>query len=296
MPIVKISNVLQIENKKLLLDMLEEIGSKNIIEDLKKTLLGVLSIELLNNKEFLTRYLLLAAILDQQAESESARQTVKRIFQNYGYGFFMSPQEYFNKIHEIVRFALNTYSPKARVIRMKKEGITFLRIGGFMLTVYNLSHRFGGLVEYFKRYENPITLLNKGILEEPLLSGLLYEKAARLYVGWITHPQLFVKIYGESIPRNSIPMVINGHVTKVLTRTGFLNSVHIEKERMIVEAEEERPRIEKEVKIVKPHGDIFFIDYGAFLIGIKYCHEETPNCKQCPLDTICLKNITFRAY
>jgi hypothetical protein len=91
MPTVKIPYVLHSNERRSLLDMLEKIGSRNIAEDLKKTLLDILSHELLNNKEFLVRYFLLAAILDQQAESESARQTVKRIFQNYGYEFFMKP-------------------------------------------------------------------------------------------------------------------------------------------------------------------------------------------------------------
>jgi endonuclease III len=296
MPTVKIPYVLHSNERRSLLDMLEKIGSRNIAEDLKKTLLDILSHELLNNKEFLVRYFLLAAILDQQAESESARQTVKRVFQNYGYEFFMKPQRYFNNIHEIVRCVLDTYTPKTRIIRMKKEGITFLRIGGFMLAIHNLSYRFGGLIEYFKRYQDTFILLNKGILEEHSLSGLFYEKAARLYVGWITHPKLFVKIYGENLPVNFIPMVVNGHVVKILARTGFLESVHVERERMIVEAEKERLRIEKEVRTIKSDGDMFSIDYGAFLIGTKYCHEENPDCNRCPLNTICLKNVMFRAY
>jgi len=57
---------------------------------------------------------------------------------------------------------------------------------------------------------------------------------------------------------------------------------------MIVETEEERLRIEEEVKTIKPY-DMFSIDYGAFLIGVKYCYEGAPNCKQCPLTQFVLK-------
>jgi hypothetical protein len=78
-----------------------------------------------------------------------------------------------------------------------------------------------------------------------------------------------VKIYGENLPVNFIPMVVNGHVVKILARTGFLESVHVERERMIVEAEKERLRIEKEVRTIKSDGDMFSIDYGAFLIATK---------------------------
>ncbi len=297
MPVERVPRVLSQDNKKLLLSKLEDIGARNIVEDLRRSLLEGLDSSLLNDKEFMLRYLLLTTVLDQQAESESARSTVRSIIQKYGYKFFMNPREYFDNIRDVIQLALGTYEPRVRVLRMKKEGITLLRIGGFMLAVNSLSLRFGGLFNYFRQYRTPYELLNRGILGEPLLSGLLYEKAARLYVGWITHPQLFIRIYGESVPRNTIPMVVNGHVTKVLARTGFLDRVSVEsRDNMIVEAERERSRIENEVKRVKPDGDLFSIDYGAFFVGIRYCHERNPNCAQCPLNTICSRNTEFRAY
>lgn len=297
MPTETVPNTLNSRGKLNLLNMLENIGSSNLANDLMNTLLNVLDPNLLNNQEFLLRYLLLAAVLDQQAESDSARQTVKEIFRKYGDSFFMQPSNYFSDIHSVLHLALEKYSPRSRVLRMKKEGITFHRIGGFLLAIHSISHRFGSLYGYFTRFKTPTTLLNKGILGEPLLSGLLYEKAARLYVGWITHPQLFVKIYGNSIPKDSIPMVVNGHVTKVLARTGFLDKVSVENRvSMIVEAERERTRIEDMVKSVKPGGDLFSIDYGAFYIGMNYCYEQNPNCGECPLNAICRRNIIFRAY
>jgi len=166
-----------------------------------------------------------------------------------------------------------------------------------MLTVHNISNKYGGLYNYFSKYNNPRALLNEGILRDPLLSGLLYEKAARLYVGWITHPMLYVKIFGDDERiRSSIPMVVDGHVTKVLARTGFLDKVSVEKERNIVKAEEERKRIEELVRAFREGRDPFLIDYGAFWVGINYCKEENPNCGQCPLKNICKKNTEFRAY
>jgi len=297
MPVVEVPRVLGPRDRIALLDSLERIGSSNLAEDLRKTILDVLEPNLLSDKEFLARYFLLAAVLDQQAESGSARQTAKRIFKSYGREFFVEPYKYLDRIHEVLQLALSTYSPKVRVLRIKKEGISLLRVGGFLLAIHSLTRRFGSLIEYFRRFQNPYTLLNKGVLGEPLLSGLLYEKAARLYVGWITHPQLFVRIYGDAIPKSSIPMVVNGHVTKVLARTGFLNSVSVEsKDTMIVEAERERARIEREVRSITQGKDLFSIDYGAFLVGIRYCHEERPDCAQCPLNSVCLKNVAFRAY
>jgi len=294
------------DERKELLKELEKIGVENVRKDLESTLLwGSPDLrdetkqelrKLINDKEFLIRYLLLAAVLDQQAESETARETVRKLFEKYGYDFFMKPESYFNKIYEVIEFVSKIYEPKTRVIRISKEGITFFRIGGFMLTIHNISNKYGGLHSYFSKYNNPRALLN-GILSDPLLSGLLYEKAARLYVGWITHPMLYVKIFGDDERiRGSIPMVVNGHVTKVLARTGFLDEVSVEEGRNIVKAEEERKRIEELVRAFREYRDPFLIDYGAFWVGINYCKEENPNCGQCPLKNICKKNTEFRAY
>jgi Iron-sulfur binding domain of endonuclease III. len=304
----EIKRQLSNDERKELLRELERIGAENIRKDLESTLLWESPDlqdetkqklhELINDKEFLLRYFLLAAVLDQQAESETARKTARKLFEQYGYEFFMKPENYFDKIYEVIGFALKIYEPKTRVIRISKEGITFFRIGGFMLTVHNISNKYGGLYRYFSsKYDNPRALLNEGILGDSLLSGLLYEKAARLYVGWITHPMLYVKIFGDDERiRSSIPMVVNGHVTKVLARTGFLDKVSVEKERNIVKAEEERKRIEELVRTFGEDRDPFLIDYGAFWVGINYCKEENPNCDQCPLKNICKKNTEFRAY
>jgi endonuclease III len=298
MPLERVPKVLQPHQKRELLDILERIGSENLVKDLQSSLLNIINdTDLLSNKEFLLRYLLLAVVLDQQAESDSAREALKRIMQIYGANFFMSPQMYFDKIYEMLNVVLKVYKPRVRVIRMKSEGVTLLRIGGFLLAVHGISLKFGGLYQYFVQFRNPATLLEQGILSNPLLSALLFEKAARLYVGWITHPQLFVKLYGDNVRKSSIPMPVDGHVAKVFVRTGFLATVNIEsKSTMIIEAEKERERIEKEVLALKPDADTFAIDYGTFLVGIKYCNDANPRCYECLLNKICNKNTMFKAY
>jgi endonuclease III len=298
MPLERVPKVLQRQQKIEMLSILERIGVDNLAKDLQSSFLNIVNDpSLLSDKEFLLRYLLLAAILDQQAESDTARQALKRIVQVYGADFFMNPQKYFDKIREVLDTVLNVYKPRARVIRMKSEGVALLRVGGFLLTVHNISLKFEGLYQYFTKFKSPSTLLENGILSNPLLSALLFEKAARLYVGWITHPQLFIKLYGENIQKSSIPMPVDGHVAKVFTRTGFLTTVNTENENTkIIEAEKERERIEKEVKALKPDADTFAIDYGAFLIGIKHCNDANPKCYECPLNKICNKNTMFKAY
>jgi len=297
MPIIRIQRVLTQNEKRELVEKLEEIGRSNIYKDFEETLLRGLAQENVSNKEFLVRYLLLAAVLDQQADSESARRTVREIYSNYGVDFFLNPEKYLPHVNEVVELALKTYEPKVRVLRMKKVGITLLRVGGYMVSVYNLSVRYGSLLNYYRLFKNPRELLEKGILREIMLTGLLYEKASRLYVGWITHPLLPVRVYGEGVEKSKIPMVVDGHVAKVMARAGLLSRVSVENTKnMIIEAEKERLEIEREVIKAKPSGDPFLVDYGAFYIGIKYCHEENPECHKCPINAICRGNIEIRAY
>jgi hypothetical protein len=297
MPIIQIQRVLAENEKRQLIEKLEEIGGSNIYKDIQETLLRGLAEEAVSNKEFLVRYLLLAAVLDQQADSESARRTVREIYSNYGIDFFLNPEKYLPHVNEVVELALKTYEPKVRVLRMKKVGITLLRVGGYMVSVHNLSLRYGSLLDYYRLFKNPRELLEKGILGETMLNGLLYEKASRLYVGWITHPLLPVRIYGEGVEKSKVPMVVDGHVAKVMARAGLLSEVSVENTKnMIIKAEKERFKIEMEVIKAKPSGDPFLVDYGAFSIGIKYCREKEPECHKCPLNTICRRNIEIRAY
>lgn len=284
------------EEKISLLTLLEQIGKKNMKKDLYENLLYILPEELLQNKEFLSRYLLLAAVLDQHADSSSARETVVKIYETYGKDFFTKPQEYISKFDNIMNLVLQHYKPKVRVLRVKKEGAIIWRVGGYMISLINITKQYSSLTNYLKTFENPLQMLNN-ILHNPLIRGLLYEKAARMYIAWITHPQLYVNISDSTWTPDTIPMVINGHVCKVLARTGFLQSVLIEsKDRPIVKAEEERNKIERLIKTLYHKGDYFAIDYGAFYIGLNYCSEKNPKCSNCPLNNTCKKNTQIRAY
>ena len=294
MPRVKLNQLTEHEKLKLLKE-LEQIGINKLKIDLYNSLLYVLPKNLISNKEFLSRYLLLVAILDQQAESESARRTVIEVYKSYGDSFFLNPHTFVNNFDPIMDLAIKTYQPKTRVIRIKKEGITLLRLGGFLLALLSIERRYGNLVTYLKSFRNPQKLLS-AILGDIYFRGLLYEKAARMYVGWITHPNLYVDLFDGSISPTSIPMVVNGHVCKVLARTGFLDNVLVEKDRPIVKAEDERRRIEMLVRKYYPQGDYLMIDYGAFYVGINYCKETDPQCDKCPISKICLRNTHVRAY
>ncbi|AFK51108.1 hypothetical protein TCELL_0684 [Thermogladius calderae 1633] len=295
MPRIQLKELSENERRELL-KKLEEIGKSNLKQDLEQSLLSKLSQSDRWDKELLLRYLLLASILDQQAESVSARNTVIKLYEEFGRDFFMKPHDSINRIHDILDRVLKVYEPKSRVIRVSKEGVSLMRVGGFLLALLSLSSQYGSLQRYFSSFRGPRELLNKGILGNVLLKGLLYEKAARMYVGWITHPDLHIDIFEGRCGYNEIPMPVNGHVSKVMARTGFLNSVLVEEGRPIVKANEERKRIENLVKRYYPRGDFFMIDYGAFYIGFKYCREENPNCNACPISNLCKRNTKVRAF
>lgn len=296
MPRVRVSKILSLHNKQNLLKILENFGNTNFSPYMWNSLLYPLSSHILKDKEFLSRYLLLSAILDQQADSPSARKTVIQIYDKYGVSFFLNPSNYLTKLYDVMILASQHYSPKARVMRMKTEGFLLLRIGGFLLSLVNITDRYGGLLQYFSRSVSPKELLNQ-ILNDALLRGLLYEKAARMYTGWISHPSLWIDISSGKWKVYEIPMAINGHVCKVLARSGFLSDVLVENTAtMIVEAEKERDRIEDEVNNVRSTTDRFMVDFAAFYIGITYCEEKQPLCNECPINSLCNKDTRFRAY
>ncbi|MEM2146372.1 MAG: hypothetical protein QW279_13495 [Candidatus Jordarchaeaceae archaeon] len=275
---------------------LEKIGKINIIPYMQNSLLYPLRRNLLNNKEFLLRYLLLSAILDQQADSASAKTTVIQIYRNYGPKFFLSPSQYVRRFYSAISFASQHYAPKARVMRMKTEGFLILRIGGFLLSLINIRDQYGSLLHYFNKAPSPKDLLDQ-ILNDVLLKGLLYEKAARMYTGWISHPNLWINISSGKWRVHELPMAVDGHVCKVLARSGFLPDVLVENTKtMIVKAENERDRIENEVSNVYPTADRFMIDFGTFYTGITYCKEQKPACAKCPIKGVCNKNTKFKAY
>jgi len=296
MPRISIRKTLSYAQKIEFLRSLEKIGNEQIILYIKQNLLYPLSDQLLQNKEFLSRYFLLTATLDQQADSISARKTVIQLYNRYGSDFFLKPDRFINQLYAILNIVKMHYKPKTRVVRVKHEAIGFLRVGGYLLSLINLTKLHGGLLPYFSKCGSPQILL-KTLLSDPFINGILYEKATRMYVGWLSHPNLWVDISDGKWRKWDIPMIVNGHVCKVLARAGFLSDVLVENTKnMIVKARNERTRIERDVKEVLPKGDYFMIDSGAFYIGITYCDEQTPKCKRCPINKKCKRNIKFRAY
>jgi len=296
MPRISIQKELPYTQKISLLKLLERLGNQQIVPYMSQNLLYPLPDRLLQDKEFLSRYLLLTATLDQQADSSSARNTVIQLYNQYGSDFFLKPDHFVDRLNMVLKIVRMHYKPKTRVVRVKHEAIGFLRVGGYLLSLINLTELHGGLLPYFSKCNSPQNLL-RTLSSDPFINGLLYEKATRMYVGWLSHPNLWINVSNGKWKVWDIPMVVNGHVCKVLARTGFLSDVLVESVKtMIVKARDERRRIENIVRQIHPRGDYFMIDTGAFYVGITYCDEWNPKCERCPISKECARNTEFRAY
>jgi hypothetical protein len=105
-----------------MLNILQEVGKVLQPLDLSACLTG-LPEDVKQDKEKITRFLLLVALLDQQAESKSARNTAVNLYQTYGSCLFPNPQAYFSQMQDLVSFTRSFYQPKTRVLRMKSEGM-----------------------------------------------------------------------------------------------------------------------------------------------------------------------------
>lgn len=189
MPRVSTQRKLPYSQKISLLKLLEGVGNQQITSYMSQNLLYPLPAQLLQDKEFLSRYLLLAATLDQQADSSSARNTVIQLYNQFGSDFFLKPNIFIERLHAVLKTVGMHYKPKTRVVRIKHEAIGFLRIGGYLLSLINLTNLHGGLLPYFSKSKSPKDLLHT-FLSDPFINGILYEKATRMYVGWLSHPNL----------------------------------------------------------------------------------------------------------
>jgi len=84
-----------------MIKVLEHVGK--VLQPLELTdIINKLPKETTLDKEKLTRFLLLTAFLDQQAESPSARKTAIEIYNMFGDNLFFEPQNCLVKIDKLV--------------------------------------------------------------------------------------------------------------------------------------------------------------------------------------------------
>ncbi len=302
--------------KEQIICILERIGGvlqplelAQIVNDLPK--------EIALDKEKLTRFLLLVAFLDQQAESPSARKTAIRIYNMFRDDLFFKPQQCLIQINKLIEVK-DDYKISPAIGRvLPRFGWFVLRVGGFL--IYEMMLNKGRLSDMLAQFRTP-----KGAASflqgNHLVESILREKALRMYISWIGHPDLEINVSNGKWDKALFEMPVDGHVGKIFSRTGLVSEVIHEgkkgsgKRWNVIVASKMRPSIQE---LTNNYSDnCIMVDHGAFQIGINCCPDnlEDMACDSCPrasvcqikpkigckcycmLRDFCKRNLTWRAY
>lgn len=146
------------------------------------------------------------------------------------------------------------------------------------------------------------------------------DKACRMYISWIGHPDLNINISKGVWKKSDFLMPVDGHVGKVFCRTGMIQEIIHEGKPSstssrwnIIIAARMRESIQK---LVQSHNtDTIMVDHGAFQVGLNCCPDNLEGIccdecsklgckinqplghgKNCILADYCQKNLTWRAF
>jgi len=120
------------KDNRLMIGILERVG--RILQPLEiAQITDILPKELSSDKEKLTRFLLLTAFLDQQAESPSARKTAIGIYKMFREDLFFKPQKCLMQMDKLVPLK-DEYKISPAIGRvLPRFGWFVLRVGGFLI-------------------------------------------------------------------------------------------------------------------------------------------------------------------
>ena len=299
----------------VMLDILESVGKKLQPLELKE-IIGQLPKELISDREKLTRFLLLVAFLDQQAESPTARSTAIKIYEVSGDDLFYEPKKALINLNKLVPLK-NGYKISLAIGRvLPRFGWFVLRVGGFL--IYEMTLNKASLSKKIGKCSTPLEAVNF-LHSNPVVESILRDKAVRMYISWIGHPDLGIDVSEGAWNRSSFLMPVDGHVGKIFSRTGMVSQVIHERRRgksprwNIISASKMRPLIQE---IVSSYGrDPIMVDHGAFQVGFNCCPDNLEgiccdscsklSCEvrgrinyppRCVISQCCKRNLTWRAY
>jgi len=303
------------ENRSIV-RLLERIGKTLAPLDLSTAMVGIPR-EVIGDKERISRFLLLVAILDQQAESPTARKTAIQVHELFGNDLFYNPKAALLNFQDLVPLK-NDYKISPAIGRvLPRFGWIVLRIGAFLIYEMTLSRK--KLSDELGQCKTPRDALNL-LYSSAVIESVLRKKAARMYVSWIGHPDLGLDLSKGKWRKADFEMPVDGHVGKILSRTGMVKEIVHEGRKQqggrwnIILASQMRPSIQE---VVSGHSeDCIMVDHGAFRLGINCCPDNLQGiaCDKCPrtasclikdnidcpgsclLSNYCKRNLTWRAY
>ena len=298
-----------------MLSILESVGK--ILQPMElKEIISQLPTELVSDQEKLIRFLLLVAFLDQQAESPSARMTAIRIYKIFGDDLFDKPKKSLAHLNELYTLK-NDYKIYPAIGRvLPRFGWFVLRVGGFL--VYELMLNENMLSDKLRECSTPTEAINF-LYSNPIVESILRDKAARMYISWVGHPDLGIDISDGAWDKSLFLMPVDGHVGKIFSRTGMIKTVIHERRKgksprwNIIIASQMRPIIQEIVNAY--NRDPIMVEHGAFQVGYNCCpdnlegiccdfcskisckvREKLNYPKRCVLSDYCKRNLTWRAY
>jgi hypothetical protein len=298
-----------------MLQILEAIG-RNLQSKELEDLLTKLPKELLNDKEKIIRFLLLTAFLDQQAESPTARTTAVRIYEIFGNDLFDNPIKVLHDLNKLASIK-SEYKISPAVGRVMPRFAWFvLRVGGFL--AYELMLNGRPLLDELSSCATPIDAVAK-LQENATVESVLRDKAARMYISWVGHPELNIDISSNKWNKSDFLMPVDGHVGKVFCRTGMVHEVIHEGKPdsslrwNVIIAADMRDSIQRLVNSF--HKDTIMVDQGAFQVGLNCCpdnlkgiccdkcskltckvNQSSTKDRKCVLAHLCKQNLTWRAF
>lgn len=298
-----------------MLNILEQVGKVLQPLDLATCMTG-LSSNVTGDRERIIRFLLMVALLDQQAESPTARLTARRIYDKFGDDLFFSPQAVLVRMHTLVSLK-GDYKISPAIGRvLPRFGWMVLRVGAFL--IYEMMINKKKLSDELGKLATPGDAVSF-LQSNAVLEAVLREKATSMFISWVGHPDLGIDVSKGRWRVSDFQMPVDGHVGKVFSRTGMLSEiVHEGKPGSsgrwnIIQASNMRPLIQA---VVNEYGnDCIMVDHGAFRIGWNCCPDNLQgmtcdscpklgceiasliNCKgRCLLADYCKRNLTWRAY
>jgi len=303
-------------DSKQMIKVLEHVGK--VLQPLELIqITDSLPQEVVSDKEKLTRFLLLTAFLDQQAESPSARKTAINIYKTFKDDLFFKPQNCLIQIEKLVPLK-GEYKVSPAIGRvLPRFGWFVLRVGGFL--TYEMMLGKTNITEKIGQCRTPIEA-TAFLHSNALVESILREKAVRMYISWIGHPDLGIDVSNGKWDKSLFEMPVDGHVGKIFSRAGLVSEI-IHEGKMgssnrwnVIVASDMRPSIQEETN--KKSKDCIMVDHGAFQIGINCCPDNLEGiaCDSCPrasfcqikpkigcegycmLRGYCERNLTWRAY
>lgn len=301
---------------KSIISILEKVG--RILQPLDlKVIFDGLPKEVASDKEKLTRFLLLTAFLDQQAESPTARKTAVNIYKTFGENLFDKPQQVLLRLDKLAPLK-DEYKISPAIGRvLPRFGWFVLRVGGFL--IYEMTLNKNRLSDKLGKCKNPKEAINL-LHSNPIVESILRDKAVRMYISWVGHPDLGIDVSQEKWKKTDFDMPVDGHVGKVFSRAGMIPEIiHESRDRKnkrwnIIVASKMRPSIQELAESF--NADCVMVDHGAFQIGFNCCPDNLEGiaCDSCPkaylcrikdkigckgrcvLREHCKRNLTWRAY